>query len=84
MEIPVAAQIFAALGQESRLGVLRLLLNQTPRGVSAGKLAADLSMPASTTSFHLSALEKAGLVENVRQGRQMIYSVRTGALRELL
>ena len=84
MEIPVAAQIFAALGQESRLGVLRLLLNQTPRGVSAGELAADLSMPASTTSFHLSALEKAGLVENVRQGRQMIYSVRTGALRELL
>ena len=84
MEITVAAQIFAALGQESRLGVLRLLLNQTPRGVSAGELAADLSMPASTTSFHLSALEKAGLVENVRQGRQMIYSVRTGALRELL
>jgi protein-tyrosine-phosphatase/DNA-binding transcriptional ArsR family regulator len=84
MEIPVAAQIFAALGQESRLGVLRLLLNQTPRGVSAGELAADLSMPPSTTSFHLSALEKAGLVENARQGRQMIYSVRTGALRELL
>jgi protein-tyrosine-phosphatase/DNA-binding transcriptional ArsR family regulator len=84
MEISVAAQTFAALGQESRLGVLRLLLNQTPRGVSAGELAADLSMPPSTASFHLSALERAGLVENVRQGRQMIYSVRTGALRELL
>lgn len=84
MEISVAAQTFAALGQESRLGVLRLLLNQTPRGVPAGELAADLSMPPSTASFHLSALEKAGLVENVRQGRQMIYSVRTGALRELL
>lgn len=50
----------------------------------AGELADKLSMPASTTSFHLSALEKAGLIENVRQGRQIIYSVRLDVLRELL
>jgi arsenate reductase len=41
-------------------------------------------MPASTTSFHLSALEKAGLIHSVRQGRQVIYSVRLRVLRELL
>lgn len=84
MEIGDAAQMFGALGQESRLGVLRLLLARHPSGVSAGDLADSLSMPASTTSFHLSALEKAGLVENARQGRQVIYTVRTDALRDLL
>jgi protein-tyrosine-phosphatase/DNA-binding transcriptional ArsR family regulator len=84
MEIAEAAQVFGALGQESRLGVLRLLLDRAPDGVSSGELADKLSLPASTTSFHLSALEKAGLVENNRQGRQMIYSVRTDALRGLL
>lgn len=84
MEIADAAQIFGALGQESRLGILRLLLDSAPDGISSGELAGKLSMPASTTSFHLSALEKAGLIENARQGRQMVYSVRTGVLRELL
>jgi ArsR family transcriptional regulator, arsenate/arsenite/antimonite-responsive transcriptional repressor / arsenate reductase (thioredoxin) len=84
MELTAAAQAFGALGQESRLGVLRLLLAGSPTGVAAGELADKLSMPASTTSFHLAALEKAGLVENVRQGRQIIYSARTGALRDLL
>jgi protein-tyrosine-phosphatase/DNA-binding transcriptional ArsR family regulator len=84
MEIADAAQIFGALGQESRLSALRLLLDRAPEGVSSGELADRLSMPASTTSFHLSALEKAGLVETSRQGRQILYSVRTSALRELL
>lgn len=76
--------MFGALGQESRLGVLRLLLARGPNGLSAGELAAQLSMPASTTSFHLSALERAGLIRATRQGRQIIYAVRMMALRELL
>lgn len=84
METSDAAQIFGALGQESRLGVLRLLLAASPASLPAGELADKLSMPASTTSFHLSALEKVGLVENVRQGRQILYSARTGVLRDLL
>jgi protein-tyrosine-phosphatase/DNA-binding transcriptional ArsR family regulator len=84
MEITEAASLFGALGQESRLGVLQLLLTATPAGVPAGEVADRLTMPASTTSFHLSALEKAGLVESSRQGRQIIYSIRLRALRELL
>jgi len=84
MEIGEAASTFGALGQESRLGVLRLLLTAMPAGLPAGELADRLTMPASTTSFHLSALEKAGLVESTRQGRQVIYSVRLGVMRELL
>jgi ArsR family transcriptional regulator, arsenate/arsenite/antimonite-responsive transcriptional repressor / arsenate reductase (thioredoxin) len=84
MESSDAAQIFAALAQESRLGVLRLLLAQGPNGLSAGALASKLGIPGSTTSFHLRALERAGLVQSTRRGRHIIYAVRMIALRELL
>lgn len=84
MESPDAARVFGALAQESRLGVLRLLLAQGPNGLSAGELAERLGTPASTTSFHLSALEGAGLISATRRGRQIIYAVRIIALRELL
>ena len=84
METAEASALFSALGQESRLAALRLLLAETPEGVPAGGLADRLGMPASTASFHLSALEKSGLVQSARQGRQVIYSVRLRAVRELL
>jgi protein-tyrosine-phosphatase/DNA-binding transcriptional ArsR family regulator len=84
MEPSEAAEIFAALAQESRLGVLRLLIAQGPTGLSAGELAGRLGMPSSTTSFHLNALEHAGLILSTRQGRRIIYAVRMIALRELL
>jgi protein-tyrosine-phosphatase/DNA-binding transcriptional ArsR family regulator len=84
MEIDSAARIFGALAQESRLGVLKLLVAQGPNGLSAGELAGRLGVPASTTSFHLSALERAGLIAATRQGRQLIYAVRVMALRELV
>ena len=84
MEATDAARIFGALAQGSRLEVLRLLLAQGPSGLSAGDLAERLGAPASTTSFHLSALERAGLISATRQGRQIIYAVRIVTLRELL
>ncbi len=84
MEANDAARIFGALAQGSRLEVLRLLLAQGPNGLSAGELADRLGTPASTTSFHLSALERAGLISATRQGRQIIYAVRIVTLRELL
>lgn len=72
------------MGQESRLNVLQLLLAQGASGLSAGALADQLGMPASTTSFHLSALERAGLIASTRQKRQLIYAVRLTVFRELL
>jgi protein-tyrosine-phosphatase/DNA-binding transcriptional ArsR family regulator len=84
MEVSAAAQIFAALAQESRLEVLRLLIAQGPNGLSAGELVEQLGTPASTTSFHLSALERAGLILSTRRGRHINYAVRMIALRELL
>jgi protein-tyrosine-phosphatase/DNA-binding transcriptional ArsR family regulator len=84
MEIDAAARIFGALGQERRLALLRLLIARGPNGLSAGDLAGQVGMPASTTSFHLSALERAGLIVATRHRQQIIYAVHLNALRGLL
>jgi ArsR family transcriptional regulator, arsenate/arsenite/antimonite-responsive transcriptional repressor / arsenate reductase (thioredoxin) len=84
MESSDAAQMFGALGQASRLEVLRLLISCGPNGLPAREISGRLAIPASTTSFHLAALERAGLIRATRQGRQIIYALRVIALRELL
>ena len=84
MESRNAAFAFAALGQETRLDLMRALLAAGPSGVAAGDLAARLAVPPSTLSFHLRALEQAGLVQSTRQGRSLIYAARIAALRGVL
>lgn len=84
MESSTAAQMFGALAQETRLAVLRLLISAGPSGLPAGDIADRLGIAASTISFHLSALERAGLTQATRQGRNIIHAVRIVALRELL
>ena len=51
--------------------------------MAAGDIAAELGQAPSTLSFHLSALEQAGLIVSARHGRQVIYSVRLAGLRGL-
>src|ERR1700704_6173350 len=68
MEISDAAAAFAALSQETRLDLMRLLIAEGASGLSAGDIAARLAVPASTLSFHLAALERAGLTQPTRQG----------------
>ena len=84
MEIETLAQVFAALAQETRLSVLRLLMAAGPNGLSAGEIADRLGLPGSTTSFHLAALERAGLTQSTRQSRQIIHAIRIVAVRELV
>lgn len=84
METPAAALIFGALSQETRLAVLRLLISAGPTGLPAGEIVDQVGMPASTISFHLSALERAGLTQSTRQSRQIIHAARISALRELI
>lgn len=74
---------FSALSQETRLKLMRLLATTGATGMPAGELASRLALPPSTLSFHLSALEQAGLVRPTRRGRQVIYAVRIIGLREL-
>jgi len=84
MESSDAAFAFAALGQETRLDLLRVLLGAGPSGLPAGDIAARLSVPPSTLSFHLRALDQAGLVDATRQGRSLIYAAQIDRLRTLL
>jgi protein-tyrosine-phosphatase/DNA-binding transcriptional ArsR family regulator len=83
MEEKIVAQGFAALAQETRLRMMRLLATRGASGLSAGEIASQLGQAPSTLSFHLSALEQAGLIQSTRQGRQIIYAVRFGGLRAL-
>lgn len=84
MESSDAAAAFAALSVDTRLNLLRLLMAHGASGLPAGDLSAQLGLPASTTSFHLAALERAGLTQATRQGRQIIHAVRIAGLRQLL
>jgi ArsR family transcriptional regulator, arsenate/arsenite/antimonite-responsive transcriptional repressor len=72
MELKAAVTSLAALAQETRLSIFRLLVQAGPEGVSAGRIGETLVVPAATLSFHLKELARAGLVSS-RQERQFIY-----------
>jgi ArsR family transcriptional regulator len=64
----------AALAQENRLDVFRLLVQAGPEGMAAGHIADKLGIVAATLSFHLAQLKHAGLVTVRRDGRSLIYA----------
>jgi protein-tyrosine-phosphatase/DNA-binding transcriptional ArsR family regulator len=84
MELVQASAMFDALGQHTRLALLRLLVTTGPSGLPAGEIATRLSMPTSTVSFHLAALERSQLVQSARQSRHIIYSARVAAVQEMI
>ena len=84
MKSAQAAGMLAALAQETRLELRRLLCARGPNGLSAGKIAACLGVPASTLSFHLSAMAREGLLAATRHGRSIVYAVRLIGMRDLL
>ncbi|OYU14912.1 MAG: transcriptional regulator [Alphaproteobacteria bacterium PA4] len=74
----------AALAQPHRLAVFRLLVVAGPDGRAAGDIAMDLGLPASSLSFHLAHLKRAGLVTAARAGRSLRYAADFGAMRGLV
>lgn len=84
METNDAAAGFAALGQPTRLALLRLLLTAGPGGLVAGEISFRLRLPPSSLSFHLRALEQVGLVAATRHGRNLAYAAQLAPLRALL
>jgi len=72
MEIKDAVAALAALAQETRLSIYRLLVEAGPDGVSAGRIGETLEIPGATLSFHLKELARAGLISS-RQEKQFIY-----------
>ena len=63
----------AALAQESRLALFRLLVKRGPEGYTPTQLVEKLGVPAPTLSFHLKELQRAGLIEARREGRNLFY-----------
>lgn len=74
METKQAVDALAALAQETRLSVYRLLVEAGPDGMPAGRIGEELDLPAPTLSFHLAHLARAGLVRSRQEGRFVIYS----------
>jgi arsenate reductase len=84
MDTEQAAAGFMALGQGTRLELMRALLAAAPAGLAAGEIALRLGVPASTLSFHLRTLEEAGLVAPTRHGRSLVYAAQVSRLRDLV
>jgi ArsR family transcriptional regulator, arsenate/arsenite/antimonite-responsive transcriptional repressor len=64
----------AALAQETRLDIYRLLVQAGEEGSPAGKIGDQLGLPSATLAFHLKELKHAGLVTFTREGRSLIYA----------
>ena len=78
------ADMFAAMGTESRLRIMQLLLSAHPDGMVVGEIGSELDIPNSTLSHHLDKLRNEDLVNVRREGTFLWYSANTEALQELL
>ena len=74
----------AALGQETRLDIFRLLVRAGAQGVPAGEVAARLDAVQNTVSSHLKILAQAGLLRPERDGRTVRYVADMTGFRDLL
>ena len=84
MEKTVAVAALAALAQDNRLDVFRLLVQAGPEGMPAGAVAAALDLAPNTLTFHFDRLRTAGLVTVRRDGRSMIYAAQFETMNGLL
>jgi DNA-binding transcriptional ArsR family regulator len=69
-----AINSFAALAQETRLRIVRLLVKAGPKGLAAGSVGEAVGASSSNVSFHLSQLEQSGLIRSWREARSIIYA----------
>lgn len=79
-----ALSALAALAQETRLGIYRLLVATGPRGLHVGAIAERLSLANATLSFHLKVLANAGLIVAVPNGRMIIYAASFSTMNALI
>jgi ArsR family transcriptional regulator len=84
MKTAEAVKALAALAQDTRLAIYRLLVQQGPDGLPAGIVAERLDVPAATLSFHLKELANAGMIESRQDGRFVYYSANYSRMNGLL
>ena len=84
MNTPEVAQILSAIGQPTRLDILRFVApysrGDTADGVAAGDISRWLGMPPATVSFHLKDMTYKGLLTQERRGRSIHYKADLDAL----
>ncbi len=78
------ADMLAALGTETRLRIVRLLLSAHPQGMVVGEIGAELGIAPSTLSHHLEKLKNEGLVTMRRESTFLRYTANTSVLQEIL
>ncbi|MBL0166870.1 MAG: helix-turn-helix transcriptional regulator [Propionivibrio sp.] len=84
MENNIAVNALAALAQENRLAVFRLLVRNAPEGLTPGVIGEQLELPAPTLSFHLKTLAQAGLVTAIQEGRFVRYRAEMAGINALI
>jgi DNA-binding transcriptional ArsR family regulator len=84
MEKTDAVAALAALAQDSRLDVFRLLVEAGPEGLPAGRIADALALAPNTLTFHFDRLRAAGLVTARKDGRSVIYAARFETMNALI
>ncbi|MBB2919310.1 ArsR/SmtB family transcription factor [Cupriavidus alkaliphilus] len=84
METDTALAALAALAHSIRLAVFRLLVQAGPSGLPAGRIAELMEIPASSLSFHLKELHRAGLLTSRQDGRSIIYMAHFDTMNGLL
>jgi DNA-binding transcriptional ArsR family regulator len=84
METKSALASLAALAQDTRLSIFRLLVEQGPEGLPAGEIVERLALPNATASFHLKELTQASLVKPRQAGRFIYYSANYATMNGLI
>src|SRR5712692_7398386 len=74
MKTPAAVAALSALAHEHRLAIYRLLVQRGPEGLPAGAIGERVGLVPSSLTFHLQNLQRAGLIAQRRESRQLIYS----------
>jgi len=74
----------AALAHENRLTIFRSLMRAGPSGLAAGEIAHQAGLAPSNVSFHVSQMERAGLLRSWRSKRNVFYAVEIDGMRRLL
>ena len=74
MKTPQVIDALGALAHEYRLAIYRLLIERGPEGLAAGVIGERVGLVPSSLTFHLQALQRAGLIKQTRASRQLIYS----------
>ncbi len=84
MDQGAAVAALGALAHGHRLAIYRMLVERGPTGLAAGVIAERLGLAPSSLTFHLQHLHRAGLIEQRRASRQLIYAADFGRMRALV